>query len=117
MWNREDLAWAAGLFEGEGFVGPHDYRKHRPAWMMAVVMTDEDVVRRFHRIVGVGTVCGPAKPRAEGHLPTWRWQVASRKYIYALCVALWPFMGRRRQERMTQAIQELPPVGRTRRKL
>lgn len=120
MWSREDVAWAAGVFEGEGFVGTYDYRSHRPSWMMSVEMTDEDVVRKLHRVIGLGKVYGPIERKngaGAGWLPTWKWQLARRDQIYAVCAALFPFMGKRRRARMAQAIQELPPVGRTRRKM
>lgn len=120
MWKREELAWAAGVFEGEGFIGTYDYRGHRPSWMMSVEMTDEDVVRKLHRVMGLGKVYGPylrKTGRCADPLPTWVWRLARRCDIYAACVALFPFMGQRRQERMVEAIRELPPVGRTRRRL
>jgi hypothetical protein len=42
---------------------------------LALVMTDEDVVRRFDQIVDRGTVYGPYLPFSSGdrRTPFWRW--------------------------------------------
>ena len=58
----EDIAWAAGLFEGEGCVtiSTVDGRKYLLA-SVSMHPRDRDVLERFHRIVGVGTLCGPHK--------------------------------------------------------
>lgn len=51
------IAWAAGLFEGEGTI----IIRTRPEDQIDVQlgMTDKDVVDRFCEIVGVGKVHGP----------------------------------------------------------
>lgn len=50
----EEIAWAAGLFEGEGCMTRSGSQK-----VMRLVSTDEDTVRRFWEIVAVGKVYGP----------------------------------------------------------
>ena len=60
MWNPIDLAWAAGLFEGEGcftFQGSKKARTRGGRLGKAQLsMTDEDVVRKFHTIMGFGSL-------------------------------------------------------------
>lgn len=51
-----EVAWAAGLFEGEGNFHVNAERKTAKAGLSS---TDEDAVRRFAEIVGVGKVYGP----------------------------------------------------------
>jgi hypothetical protein len=56
-----DIAWAAGLFEGEGCLSFSTVRGERyPQAMLKT--TDRDVLARFHRIVVVGAIY-PVKPR------------------------------------------------------
>jgi hypothetical protein len=47
------LAWAAGVFEGEGCFSLHKvtsaWHKEYRYFRMSMGMTDEDVVRRFHK--------------------------------------------------------------------
>jgi hypothetical protein len=45
-----DIAWLAGIIEGEGTFG----RKGHPAGQVRVQMTDEDVIDRLHSLTGVG---------------------------------------------------------------
>lgn len=59
MLRRTDLAWAAGLFDGEGSIAVN--RKTPVA--MRLGMCDERTVRRYARITGA-TVNGPYKTNA-----------------------------------------------------
>jgi hypothetical protein len=47
-----EFAWFVGLFEGEGCIGLSSIG--RPT--VTISMTDEDVIRRAHRICGLGHV-------------------------------------------------------------
>ena len=92
MATPEEVAWAAGLFEGEGtFV----FSAQRARASMA--STDEDVLRRFHVIVGVGGI-GPVSPRKPHHKPAWQWWAngAEAEIVFNL---LSPWLGRRRLAR------------------
>ena len=110
-----EFAWAAGLFEGEGSLSrnPQEGRRGRAKWVLAVGMTDQDVVERFHAAVGgLGAVRGPYVSRKDGvlHKPTWQWSCAKRAHVYALAAALYPNLGERRQAKFREALAELPPV-------
>lgn len=50
----EEIAWAAGLFEGEGCITVSNGRP-----VMRLNSTDADTPRRFCEIVGAGKVYGP----------------------------------------------------------
>ena len=66
-----DLAWFAGIVEGEGTFSSQGRHGSRRRPEIAVSMTDEDVIRRCHRITGVGGVS-----RYEtGFKPMFRWRV------------------------------------------
>lgn len=87
-------AWAAGLFEGEGSV-------INAAGRLSVKMTDEDVVRRLHSIVG-GRVYGPYSydTQVDGSVrkPAWMW-VSDGADPGAILRRWWPWLGARRRER------------------
>lgn len=58
---QTEVAWAAGIFEGEGSFSTHTvYGKAYPR--ASVEMNDEDIVRRYHEIVGVGTLLQRKRP-------------------------------------------------------
>lgn len=95
-----DLAWAAGVFEGEGYIG---HNKIAPRCGLA--MTDEDVVRRLHAIMGIGSVHRADRSR-RGHKPIWAWGVGgfpSTQYVLAL---FWPWLGQRRRLRAKEILTE-----------
>lgn len=57
----DKIAWAAGLFEGEG-CSSWNNRNKRISLQLAT--TDEDVVLRFKRAIGnIGIVNGPYQPK------------------------------------------------------
>ncbi len=104
LWSREKLAYLAGLFEGEGYIGWR--RNPGPHLEVRLGMTDEDVVRAFADGAGVGSVYGPNRKFApDGHEIKTNWQfVATGREAYALAVALWPWLFSRRREQMCSAI-------------
>ena len=101
-----ELAWAAGLFEGEGCVfsaGQNKYGYQYTA--LAVNMTDEDSVRRFAAAVGVGNVRGPIlKTSAFVNKPVWEWRIANFEQVQAVIAMLWFGLGTRRRARATELL-------------
>ena len=111
-WTRENLAWASGLFEGEGWIGwkKGEYRsrtdKSGPHLEMRLGMTDEDVVQRFTEVVGVGSTYGPYRkfaPDGREIKPSWSF-IASGKEAYAIAIAMWPWLHARRKEQVQTAV-------------
>lgn len=93
-----DLAWAAGLFEGEGCVT----KNGRKNLSLQINMTDEDVLRKFHSVVSVGWISGP---HARGkHKPAWCWKVTSFQNVQAVIALLWNWMCARRRARATELL-------------
>ena len=103
-WQPERLAWVAGIIEGEGTIRIHKTR-HSPTAnrtyaypLVAVQMTDEDVLNRVHEWTGLGKVNGPysipSRPTAK---PFWSWRVYKKDEAIALIAALWPWLCERRR--------------------
>jgi hypothetical protein len=99
-----DLAYMAGLFDGEGSVyfkktkQIRHKRKGKPVHNVTVIrmeisMTDEEVIKWFHDMAGCGTV-GKRKFKSE-YAKTWkqqwRWRCCSRD-AYFMARALWPYV-------------------------
>ncbi len=102
---NQDLAWAAGLFEGEGCFSPRRPNgKQSMHLYAAIASTDEDVVLRFAEIVGVGNVVKLRK-RLPHHKDAWRWSVNGDtvERVYDL---LSPWLGKRRKARYAELLAE-----------
>lgn len=92
-------AWAAGLFEGEGTVLLYK------GWAKAALhMTDEDVVRSFHEVVGMGRVNGPFQGKG-GRKPSWRWNADSYTKVARLFEMFRPYLGERRTLKFEEVLQ------------
>jgi hypothetical protein len=107
-----DLAWLAGLLEGEGYFGigvrkataKNRQLRDSKTPRITLTMTDEDVVRRAHALAGVGKVYGPYA-RGEWK-PQWSWMVANRKDALPLMEKLRPHMGQRRAAKIAEILTE-----------
>lgn len=92
-----ETAWVTGVFEGEGsisFVG-------KQGVTVKVSMTDEDVIRRLHRITGVGQVGGPY---AGTNKPRYVWYCGAKQEVLWLLLEMLPWLGERRTARATGAL-------------
>lgn len=115
-----ELAWAAGLFEGEGsiYAAPaagRSSRSGRISLRLELHMTDEDVVRRFGDIVGVGTVRGPYRSGGDDRFrPRWKWRVSGAVAVQFLTESgLLTFLGQRRRAKAEEILAALAAQGPT----
>lgn len=107
MISSEDIAYIAGLFDGEGSIyyarRPEKKKKHTGEGYrttisqrisMEVTMTDESVIRWIHEVLKVGTV--NKKPRkglrkdGTKYLMQWKWRCTFRD-AYHVCCLLFPY--------------------------
>lgn len=96
-----DIAWAAGLFEGEGSIQLwQDTKSERSYPRLELSSTDQDVVLRFAGILG-GAIYGPIE--RENRKPFWRWTATGERARSALAV-LAPQLGARRTARMDDVL-------------
>lgn len=96
---REQLAWAAGLFEGEGCVG--FYGGKQP--VASISSTDRDVVERFRDIFGFGTI--RTKPRQAPWKDCHDWRVTNFEHVQVVIAALWPWLLTRRQAKAEEVLR------------
>ena len=99
-----DLGWIVALFEGEGCVS-----RMRVGWQLELKMTDEDVVRHFADIIGIGSVHGPYQEQGRrSHVkPYWSWHCGRREDILNIVGLFAPLMGTRRANKMTECFNDL----------
>ena len=99
-----DIVWAAGLFEGEGCI---HFKPDRPNQrVLAIAMTDKDVMDRFVDVVGYGNLKGPHWAKLSTK-PLWRWQLYKRTEVLRILKMLLPHFGKRRSQKAIEAINHL----------
>ena len=73
----EALAWAAGLFDGEGSVYLRQRGQYpRAGAMLTLEMTDRPTVERFAAVVPGGQLYGSRVIAQRTTLPLWRWRAS-----------------------------------------
>lgn len=111
MARRLDIAWAGGLFEGEGSASIVSGSR-QPS--LQLVTTDEDVIVRFAEIVGRGTV---RYYERQENKDIWQWSVQSKADVLHVANLLTPYLGQRRTMQMAKvrrrALELLPASERT----
>ena len=107
MISSEDIAYLAGLFDGEGSIyfakrvekkKKHDGKGYRTSMSqrisMEVTMTDESVIRWLHEVLKVGTVVKKPRKglRKDGtkYLMQYKWRCTFRDAYYVCCL-LFPY--------------------------
>jgi len=105
FWSRYDIAWAAGIVEGEGCVSVMpQLRQVR----VQVDMADEDVVRRLHETFGIGTVSQQVRANRK---VLYRWNINNRIEVARFLGALAPRMGLRRRQKFLEAAELIGALG------
>jgi len=95
MPNREALAWAAGLFDGEG--GTYGGKGNGVTMRVGQVDDNREVLERFHAAVGgIGRIRGPY-PMGTGR-PQSEWRITSWPQVQAVVAMLWPWLGTEKRE-------------------
>ena len=108
MLNDTDVAYIAGLFDGEGSIhirrGVEKKKKHnnKPGYRlsnsmrlsMEITMTDRSVLIWLHEVLGVGTLTPKTVKgkRVDGtpYLKQYRWRCTFRDAYYVCCL-IWPW--------------------------
>jgi hypothetical protein len=106
MPGETEVAYIAGLFDGEGSIhykrGPEKKKKHKGGGYrisnsmrlsMEITMTDQSVLLWVHEVLGVGTLTKKPRKglRKDGtkYLMQYRWRCTFRDAYY-VCLLLWP---------------------------
>lgn len=114
---KEEIAWAAGLFEGEGtWIVRQSPRSPFKTAVIALQMCDRAVVEHFARVMGCGSVtCERRSERNAAHSDIWRWTTAKREDCKRIAEMLLPYLEERRAAKAREIIEATSrPDGRAR---
>ena len=102
--SREEVIWAAGLFEGEGWIS---VQKFSPC--MGIQMTEKETLERFAKAVGGGPIYY-RKPKVYKYeiihtrKEQWAWRVTGFENVQAVISYLWNWLGPRRRLRAKEVL-------------
>jgi len=104
MKNLLNIAWAAGLFEGEGSIMIITRNNNRKYVRLRIASTDFDVIDKFVKIVKHGgtSICTTQSQRKIKH-----WECAKRNETREILNLFIPFLGRRRKEKAIIALETI----------
>lgn len=110
MNRQHELAWAAGLFEGEGSIHAAEKRgRYCPG--VQVGMTDQPVVQHLFEVMRFGAVYGPYAKRKPNWKPCVTWQATGWTAFHRTRSMFEGYLGERRTAKFEEiALLEQPPL-------
>lgn len=99
------IAWAAGLFEGEGSIIILTDATGCMSVRLALVTTDDDVLTRFHEIVNIGEMNANPPPKQSHWKQSYRWTAGRSAEVALLLEAFRPLLGERRTVKCDEALE------------
>ena len=107
-----DVAWIAGILEGEGYFGIDNRSKDRyevskipPAPFIKVSMVDEDIIQRLSKLLDK-SYFSPSRKTITGK-QVYTLHVGEKEKVLFILQKILPYMGVRRSERITECISHL----------
>lgn len=102
-----EIAWAAGLFEGEGCISVQragiksKYNQVR----LLLSSTDKDVIDRFGSYFGGNITVKDRSKNLLSRKPLWEWSLGGRKDVARVLGLIGPYLGERRTAKMADAYE------------
>lgn len=109
---KTELAWAAGLFDGEGnaWVGYHKargpFRNPELQCKVSIGQTDPVVLKRFKKATGVGNINGPYR-RKPPRKPVWTLVISKQADMLKVWKVLKQFLSKPKQQQFKRMFKAL----------
>lgn len=101
--NREDLAWAAGFFDGEGStLLTKNHGKYYAR--LSVTQCHQEVLQKFQRIVNLGQIAGPHVMKQSQRKDMYYWYVCGFEQTQAVIAFLWEWLGTEKREQAKRVL-------------
>ncbi len=107
--NREDLAWAAGFFDGEcNFFSQQ--KKGHTRFIIQIGQKYPQVLENLVRIFPFSRITGPYEHRGKYRFPKksqpmyYRWSVQDFEHAQYVVACVWPWLGEVKKEQIKSAL-------------
>ena len=108
---REELAWAAGFFDGEGYIGVTlAKRAITPRIVISIAQVDRSVLDKFQSAVGVGKVYGPYTQRHPKSNPYYQLSIAGFPFVQHTVAQMWTWLSPVKQAQAKAALEKAKPT-------
>jgi hypothetical protein len=112
----ELLAWAGGLYDGEGSASLSRHRTHKGHFSPEVAVTQSgtscpEVLERLHGVIGRGRIYGPYTQEGAT-LPVFRWKASALNDVEHSLYVLAPWVGSVKREQARRVARVLIEQGR-----
>ena len=105
---RTELAWAAGLFDGEGCASVAGAAARRYVQLeipQSSVGGVPETLERFRAAVGAGWLRGPYPPRSPwSRLPQYRWTLGARAEVGQVLSLMWPHLSAVKRDQVARCM-------------
>ena len=101
---REDIIWAAGLFEGEGSISITTIASGKMYPRIKIKMTDEDTIKKFASIFGLTHRSVQKDKSWKSHYKDAWYADSSGKRAVAILYMIFPWLGERRKCRVEEVL-------------
>ena len=101
-WSIENIAWVAGLIEGEG---NFNLRESKLSMRIRVRMTDLDVLQKAYNLFKIGKIYGPYYRKNPKHKTAWEWSINRHNQVVELCRVIAPYLLSRRLQQMNNMLK------------
>ena len=103
---REELAWAAGFFDGEGHTTVYPDKGKYLQIKIQIAQIDRQVLDRFQNaVLGLGYINGPYYSKQSNKKPEYRFCAGSFEHVQAIIAMLYGFLSPVKQEQCLQVLK------------
>lgn len=105
MATETEIAWFAGIFEGEGSI---EINQYKGTVRLCVKMTDLDIIERVNELFP----CNQITQRTRERVPlggikipktAYTWRIGKREQVKPILEMIYPYLGERRKEKADEA--------------
>lgn len=102
-----NIAWAAGLFEGEGCIVCEPIKNRANSWRVCLSLgsVDKDVLDKLLQTVECGKIYGPKQ--VKDNKPFYYWQVNKNHEVLNVLGQFYPYLCERRRKKADYTITNI----------
>jgi len=110
--NREQIAWAAGFYEGEGSVTISNSSDGCQRLCLQIWQSSPECLVRFREVFGIGNLGGPYRNNSgwvkhnAPLKPKYCWHISGHQPVQAIIAMMWPWLSEVRRSRAVEMLRQ-----------